>query len=144
MSEQWNAGELNLLRRLISFFSESAEQQLRIVNDFAELTYFDTFEGHVKTQYPLLILCMEVGYWAYRYERNGTMPNADGFAEIAALAYLMKDSSTLASDFWSVSNLTEPGLWSILRRLCASIIHVLPEGSRLSENDVRDLIAEFY
>jgi len=144
--------ELRLYQRLIAFFAEPAARQQELLQDFTTEQSYDMYEGHIRTRYPLTICVMSLRYWTAKFTDGNynDMASAE-FLEIGELARIIEDAmpppqymdDNWSAVFWSVSHLSEPGVWSILRRLCAAIMHKLPAGELLVEGEIAKLLNDF-
>jgi len=151
MSEfQPNAYELSLFRRIVAFFALKPEDQLTLLADFDRERYFDiSFEGHIRTQYPLTICVLAVRYYSGKFINYPDYCWTE-LMELNAIAQLTENKISTpipgdywSDDFWKVTQLAEPGAWSVVRRLCASVLDKLPYSEPIVIGEMDELLNEF-
>ena len=120
---------------LLIFFAMESKEQFPLIPDFNVQRQFDLTDGVISTRYPLLVLTQLLHNYALSYSYDYGKKDKLTF-DVDICDEIMELTSTIlayanqefrdSEVFWARENLETRKIWTILRRICCSLVATLP------------------
>ena len=143
MSEDWGWVEETFFD-LVTFFALPPEELDRLTPKLEKRHCFFTAEGDLRTSHALtlyVVLLKDVCYQIIQGDFDRvSMVDAK---EVHSLAASLFSGAHNTEEAWETSAIVEPGLWTLLRRLCAEVRAKYPDVREVDSDIMQGYVDEW-